>query len=57
MTTRRIDTTTQPFAGTFHRVAGDPEPVSFKTLEAAEARAEQLDTADAIAEAVRNPNR
>ena len=54
---RRIDKTTQPFAGTAYRVAGDPQPVAFKTREAAEERAEQLDTTEAIADVYRNPNR
>lgn len=54
---RRIDKTTQPFAGTFYRVAGDPEPVAFKTRAEAEQRAERLDVTEAIAAAYRNPNR
>lgn len=54
---RRITQTTQPFAGTFYRVAGDPDRVAFKTREAAEKRAKQLDTTEAIADAYRNPNR
>lgn len=54
---RRIDKTTQTFAGTSYRVAGDPEPVAFKTREAAEKRAKQLDASEAIADAKRNPNR
>ena len=54
---RRIDKTTQTFAGTSYRVAGDPEPVAFKTSAEAEKRAERLDAAEAIADAYRNPNR
>lgn len=54
---RRIDKTTQTFAGTAYRVAGDPGRVAFKTREAAEKRAERLDAAEAIADAYRNPNR
>ena len=54
---RRIDKTTQTFTGTSYRVAGDPEPVAFKTRETAEERVKQLDVTEAIADVVRNPNR
>jgi hypothetical protein len=57
MPNRKITKTTQTFAGTAYRVAGDPEPVAFKTREAAEKRAERLDTTEAIADVYRNPNR
>ena len=57
MSNRKITETKQPFAGTAFRVAGDPEPVAFKTREAAEARAAQLDVTEAIADVYRNANR
>lgn len=57
MSNRRIDKTTQTFTGTTYRVAGDPVPTGFKTEEAAKDRASDLDTAEAIADAYRNPNR
>lgn len=53
MTDRRIDTTTGTFSGPTYRVAGDPVPTGFDTREGAEARAAQLDDADAIDEARR----
>ncbi len=53
MTDRRIDENTGTFTGTTYRVAGDPVPTGFATREAAEGRAAQLDTADAIDEARR----
>jgi hypothetical protein len=57
MTDRRIDETTGTFTGTTYRVAGDPVPTGFATREAAEARADDLDTLTSIADAYRNPNR
>lgn len=57
MSNRRITKTTQTFAGTAYRVAGDPEPVAFKTSAEAEKRAKQLDVTEAISDAYRNPNR
>jgi hypothetical protein len=57
MSNRRITKTTRTFSGPSYSVAGDPVPTGFNTREQAEQRAAQLDTADVIADIVRNPNR
>lgn len=51
---RRIEETKGTFTGPTYSVVGDPVPTGFHTREGAEKRAEQLDTAAAIAEAYRS---